>query len=208
MVADRGHPSWHWLGRADYRRVLADQLAARERVWAGGDGVIYLCEHPAVITLGRSANRDNVLAAGDVPVIQIERGGDVTYHGPGQLMIYPIVRVKTVVGFLSAIARALAEAVAAFGVCGAEFRRDPAGLWLGDAKLAACGIHIARGVSVHGWSLDVATPPEAWSRIRPCGLAVPQISLARATGREVLVEDVAAEVGPRLLRALICGGGV
>jgi lipoyl(octanoyl) transferase len=195
--------AWHWLGRADYRRVLADQLALRERVWAGEPGAVYLCEHPAVITLGRSANRDNVLAAGDVPVVQIERGGDVTYHGPGQLMIYPVVRVKTVVGFLSAIASALADAAAVFGVRGAEFRRDPAGLWLGDAKLAACGIHIARGVSVHGWALDVATPTDAWRRIRPCGLSVPQISLARAAGRDVTVEEMAVEVGPRLARALL-----
>ena len=192
-----------WLGRADYERVLADQLAARERVWAGAAGAIYLCEHPPVITLGRSAKRDNVLAAGDVPVVQIERGGDVTYHGPGQLMIYPVVRVKTVVGFLSAIASALADAAAVFGVRGAEFRRDPAGLWLGDAKLAACGIHIARGVSVHGWALNVCTPDDAWRRIRPCGLGVPQISVARAAGREVGVEEIAAEVEPRLARALL-----
>ncbi len=193
---------WHWLGRADYKRVLADQLAERERVWAGGPGVVYLCEHPPVITLGRSANIANVLAAGDVPVVQIERGGDVTYHGPGQLMIYPIVRVKSVVSFLSAIAGVLATVAEQLGVAGAEFRRDPAGLWLRDTKLAACGIHIARGVSVHGWALDVATPVDAWRRIRPCGMAVPQISLVRA-GADASVAAVAAEVGPRLVRALL-----
>ena len=193
---------WHWLGRVAYDRVLADQLALRERVWAGEPGAVLLCEHPPVITLGRSANRANVLDAGDVPVVQIERGGDVTYHGPGQLMIYPIVRVTSVVGFLSAIAGALAQAAATFGVPGAEFRRDPAGLWLGDAKLAACGIHIARGVSVHGWALDVATPTEAWQRIRPCGLSVPQISITRA-GRAVTVEEFAACAGPLVSRALL-----
>jgi lipoate-protein ligase B len=192
-----------WLGRADYERVLADQLAARERVWAGAAGAIYLCEHPPVITLGRSANRANVLAAGDVPVVQIERGGDVTYHGPGQLMVYPVVRVRSVVAFLATVAGVLADACAVFGVTGAEFRRDPAGLWLGDAKLAACGIHIARGVSVHGWALNVCTPDDAWRRIRPCGLGVPQISVARAAGREVGVEEIAAEVEPRLARALL-----
>ena len=109
--------AWHWLGRAPYRRVLADQLAARERVWAGADGVVLLCEHPAVITLGRSANRDNILvddaalAAAGVSVEQIERGGDVTYHGPGQLMIYPVVRLRAgVVDFLTRVAGAIAEA--------------------------------------------------------------------------------------------------
>ena len=197
------HTGVSWLGRADYEAVLADQLALRERVWSGEPGRVLLCEHPPVITLGRSADRANVLAAGDVPVVHIERGGDVTYHGPGQLMIYPIVRVKSVVAFLATVAGVLAEACAVFGVDGAEFRRDPAGLWLGEAKLAACGIHIARGVSVHGWALNVCTPDEPWTRIRPCGLGVPQISVARAAQREVSVEEIAAEVEPRLARALL-----
>ncbi len=195
---------WDWLGRADYARVLADQLAERERVWAGGDGMILLCEHPPVITLGRSANRANVLAPGDVPVIQIERGGDVTYHGPGQLMVYPVVRLQRgVVDFLARTAGALADACAALGVAGAEFRRDPAGLWLGDAKLAACGIHVARGVSVHGWALNVATPPEAWRAINPCGLSCAQVSLAARGVPQITVEQVARVAAPLLARALL-----
>ena len=196
-----------WLGRADYRAVLAEQHAERERVWAGGPGAVILCEHPPVITLGRSANRANVLAAGDVPIEPIERGGDVTYHGPGQLMVYPVVRVRGVVDFLSRVARALADACAAVGVAGAEFRRDPAGLWLGDAKLAACGIHIARGVSIHGFALNVATPDDAWQRIRPCGLCAAQISLADALAARglppVSVEQLAGDVGPRVVSALL-----
>jgi lipoyl(octanoyl) transferase len=204
---------WHWLGRAGYRRVLADQLAARERVWAGGDGVIYLCEHPAVITLGRSAREDNILAsAGElatagVSVENIERGGDVTYHGPGQLMIYPIVRLRRgVVDFLERVAGAIADACTALGAPGAAWQRDPAGVWRDGAKLAACGIHVARGVSVHGFALDVATPREAWQRIRPCGLAVPQVSLAELRAAPIAVESVAVEVGPRVVTALADGG--
>ena len=196
--------AWHWLGRAPYRRVLADQLAARERVWAGGDGVVYLCEHPAVITLGRSATLAHVVDAGDVPVERIERGGEVTYHGPGQLMVYPVVRVASgVVAFLERVAAAIIEACAALGV-NAEWRKDPAGVWLGGGKLAACGIHVARGVSVHGYAINVDTPDEAWRRIKPCGLDVPQVSLARARGVAIAVEDVAIEVGPRVVRALRC----
>ena len=192
-----------WLGRADYEPVLAEQLAARERVWAGEPGVVLLCEHPPVITLGRSANRANVLAPGDVPVVQIERGGDVTYHGPGQLMIYPIVRVKSVVAFLERVAGVLAEVATALGVPGAQWRRDPAGLWLGDAKLAACGIHVARGVSVHGWAFNVATPAAAWRAINPCGLSCRQVSLADARGLPIAVADVAGEAAPRLCRSLV-----
>jgi lipoyl(octanoyl) transferase len=198
---------WDWFGRASYRRVLADQLAERERVWAGGEGRVILCEHPPVITLGRSGKLDNVLDAGPVPVERIDRGGDVTYHGPGQLMVYPVIRLRAgVVDFLERVSRAVAEACAVLGVAGARFQRDPAGVWLDGAKLAACGIHIARGVSVHGFALDVATPVEAWRRIRPCGLDVPQVSLARARELRslppVTVEIVAAELGPRIVRAL------
>jgi len=193
---------WHWLGRAPYRRALADQLALRERVWAGGEGAVLLCEHPPVITLGRSATLANVLDAGDVPVERIERGGEVTYHGPGQLMIYPIVRIRSVVEFLERVAAAIGEACAALGVPGARWRRDPAGVWRDGAKLAACGIHVARGVPVHGFALDVDTPASAWARIRPCGLEVPQVSLARALGSAISVERVACEVGPRVAAAL------
>jgi len=196
-----------WLGRADYREVLAMQHAERERVWAGGGGTIFLCEHPPVLTLGRNATLANVLVAGDIPIERIERGGDVTYHGPGQLMVYPVVRVRGVVDFLARTAGALAAACAALGVAGAEFRRDPAGLWLGDAKLAACGIHIARGVSVHGYALNVCTPSDAWRGIRPCGLSCAQISLAEALATRQLppvsVEQVAAEAGPMLVAALL-----
>jgi lipoyl(octanoyl) transferase len=194
--------AWQWLGRAEFGRVLADQLAARERVWAGEPGVVLLCEHPPVITLGRSATAANILAAGDIPVERIERGGEVTYHGPGQLMVYPVVRLRSVVSFLEHVALAIAQTCAALGAPGAAWRRDPAGIWLDGQKLAACGIHIARSVSVHGFALNVDTPPEAWRAIRPCGLEVPQISLVRARGAAITVAEVAQELGPRVAQAV------
>jgi len=195
--------TWQWLGRADYRAVLAEQLALRERVWAGAAGVVLLCEHPPVITLGRSATTANIVDAGGIPVERIERGGEVTYHGPGQLMIYPVVRLRSVVGFLAAVAGAIIETCAELGAPGGQWRRDPAGIWLaGDRKLAACGIHVARGVSVHGFALNVETPPEAWRAIRPCGLAVAQVSLAGARGAPIAVAAVAERLGPRVVAAV------
>jgi len=194
--------AWQWLGPAEFRAVLAAQLAARERVWAGAPGVVLLCEHPPVITLGRSASVAHILAAGDIPVERIERGGEVTYHGPGQLMVYPVVRLRSVVGFLERVAAAIAETCAALGAPGAAWRRDIPGVWLGGKKLAACGIHVARGVSVHGFALDVDTPAAAWRTIRPCGLEVPQISLAAARGAPIAVAEVAQELGPRVARAV------
>jgi lipoyl(octanoyl) transferase len=207
MVAATAPLSFVWLGRAEYREVLAMQHAERERVWAGGAGTIFLCEHPPVITLGRHATLANVIAPGDVPIERIERGGDVTYHGPGQLMVYPVVRVKSVVAFLERVATVLADACAELGAPGAEFRRDPAGVWVGNAKLAACGIHIARSVSVHGWALNVCTPSNAWTKIRPCGLSCAQISVADVLATRdlppVSVEQLAACAGPRLVAALL-----
>jgi lipoyl(octanoyl) transferase len=193
---------WYWLGRRPYRRAYADQLALRERVWAGENGAVLLCEHPPVITLGRSATTANILDAGDVPIERIERGGDVTYHGPGQLMIYPIVRVKSVVETLGRIGGAIADACAALGATGAAWQRDPAGVWRGDAKIAACGIHISRGVSIHGFALDVDTPATAWARIRACGLDAPHASLAEVRGRPIDAIAAAIEVGPRVAAAL------
>jgi lipoyl(octanoyl) transferase len=193
---------WQWLGRAEFRTVLAEQLAVRERVWAGEPGMILLCEHSPVITLGRSATTANILDAGDIPIERIERGGEVTYHGPGQLMVYPVVRLRSVVAFLERVAQAIAETCAVLGAPGAAWQRDPAGVWLDGKKLAACGIHVARGVSVHGFALDVDTPLQAWRAIRPCGLDVRQISLSRARGAAIAVADVARELGPRVSQAV------
>lgn len=199
---------WRWLGRVAYRDALAQQLALRERVWAGAPGEILLCEHDPVITLGRSATPAHILDAGDIPVERIERGGEVTYHGPGQLMIYPIVRLRSVVRFLEQIAAAIIATAAQLGVEGAAWRRDPAGVWLGDAKLAACGIHVARGVCAHGFAFNLDTPDDAWRRIRPCGLSVPQVSLARARGTNaepLSVKNVAERLGPMLVEAVRLG---
>ena len=117
-------------------------------------------------------------------------------------MVYPVVRLVSVVGFLERVAAAIAETCAVLGAPGAAWQRDPAGVWLDGQKLAACGIHVARGVSVHGFALDVDTPPHAWRPIRPCGLDVPQISLARARGAPITVEQVAVELGPRVAYAV------
>ncbi len=206
-----------WLGRVEYAPTWQLQLALRDALLAGhGEPRVLLCEHPPVITLGRSARPENILAtpaalaAAGVAVHAIERGGDVTYHGPGQLMIYPILPIRSVVSFLSAVGSALAATSAALGVPGATFRTNPAGLWLGDHKLAACGISLRHGISVHGWAYNLATPPAMWRLIRPCGGDAPQLSLSEARTLAALppldpahcVADAAALVAPLLAAAL------
>lgn len=204
---------WDYLGRLRYRAALARQHALRDAVLAEtAEPALLLCEHEPVITLGRSAREENLLASAEelrrlgIDVVAIERGGDVTYHGPGQLMIYPIIPIKSALALLATVAGVLGELCAELGVPGAGFRERPAGLWLGAEKLAACGLHLRRGVVLHGWAFNVATAAESWRPLRPCGGDAPQLSLCAARQRvglpPVTVSEVAAEVGPRLARAL------
>jgi lipoyl(octanoyl) transferase len=170
---------WTWLGRVPYSQGTALQEQVRDRLLAGDPGAecLLLLEHEPVVTLGRSARARHIVAPDElrrqgVQVVRSSRGGDVTYHGPGQLMVYPIVRMESgVMQYLESLAAGLAALAAELGVPGSAWRRNPAGLWLGDAKLAACGLHVRRGVAVHGWAFNVSTPPAAWSWIVPCGLA-------------------------------------
>jgi lipoyl(octanoyl) transferase len=204
---------WRWLGRSAYAPLVDEMERRRAAILAGDEGAaaLLLCEHEPVITLGRGARAENVLlpaaalAARGVELVRSSRGGDVTYHGPGQLMVYPVVRLhRGVVAFLELVAGVLAEVAGELGAPGAAFRRAPAGLWLGDRKLAACGLHVRRGVAIHGFAFDIDTPADAWAAIVPCGLAgAPVISLARAVGGGVpSVAEVAELVGPRLSEAI------
>ena len=201
---------WTWLGRVSYAAGTELQERRREQLLAGDEAAacLLLLEHDPVITLGRGANADNILASEQelarrgVQVVRTSRGGDVTYHGPGQLMVYPVVKLTGVVAYLEALAGALAALAAELGVPGARWRRDPAGLWLGDAKLAACGIHVRRGVAVHGWAFNVATPPDPWSLIVPCGLRQVRVTSIADHTEPPSVEQVARRAAPHLLTAL------
>jgi len=188
-----------WLGRADYRSVwdLQKRLAA-----ARADGEIadrlLLVEHPAVLTLGRHADERHVLAPPDelarrgIDVLRVERGGEVTYHGPGQLVAYPIVglsrRGLLLRPFVRALEGAMAATCAAFGVA-ADRRDGHPGCWVdGDGpeprKIGALGIRVERGVSYHGIALNVDPDLADFDLIDACGMpGVASTSIARETGR-------------------------
>lgn len=135
---------------------------------------IWLLEHPPVFTLGMNASRDHVLAPGDIPVVQIDRGGQVTYHGPGQLVVYPLVDLRRaglgVRDIVTALERSVIDYAAALGI-EAECRRNAPGVYVSGRKLASVGIRVRRGASYHGIALNVGMDLEPFHRINPCGYA-------------------------------------
>jgi lipoyl(octanoyl) transferase len=205
-------PVWRWLGRVPFEETARLQEQLRAEVIAGrAPETLLLCEHDPVITLGRSAQAAHVLASADelarrgVALAAASRGGDVTYHGPGQLVGYPVLRLRGgVVSHLEAMARGLAALLATFGVV-AAWRRDAPGLWIDRgngsslAKICAFGVHVRHRVSIHGFALNVATALDAFDLIVPCGLRdVTVTSIAALTGAAPTLEALA----PRAADAL------
>jgi lipoate-protein ligase B len=190
-----------WLGRVEYtscwrlQRELSD-LRAEGRI---GD-VLLLLEHPPTITLGRSAKQTHLLASPDqlarmgVAVHAIDRGGDVTYHGPGQLVGYPVFHLadhrRDLHWFLRQIEEALIRALAALGVSGRRFPPHT-GVWVADEKIAAIGVKISRWVSTHGFALNVHPDIRHFDLIVPCGIREYGVtSLNGVTGRSFTLENV------------------
>jgi lipoyl(octanoyl) transferase len=162
---------------------------------------IWLVEHPPVFTLGMRADRAHVLAPGDIPVVQIDRGGQVTYHGPGQLVAYVLLDLRrlglTPRTLVQALETAVIETVAGYGVEAAA-RRDAPGVYVGGKKLAAVGLRVKRYCSYHGLALNVAMDLEPFERINPCGFADLEVTdLARLAGVADLGR-VRADLAPKL----------
>jgi lipoyl(octanoyl) transferase len=201
------------LGRVPYADALALQEELRAALGAGeGPETILLLEHPDVVTYGRSAKPGNTLFGEEAlralgyDVFRVNRGGDVTWHGPGQLVGYPILdlarRGSDVHRYIRTLERALIEAVADFGVV-ARQREGYAGVWLDERrKLASIGVGLRAWRTIHGFALNVCCDLERSRVIVPCGLAgVEMTSLASATGHEVDFEDVTARVEDALRKA-------
>ncbi|HEV2438854.1 MAG TPA: lipoyl(octanoyl) transferase LipB [bacterium] len=190
--------------------ALQKSLLAARQAGAVPDAVLFV-EHPPVITLGRAARAANVLAAPGmltargIDVFQIERGGDVTYHGPGQLVGYPIVDLRAfdedIGRYVRALETALIEALAAWGIAAARLKGFP-GVWAGDAKVAAIGVAVKRKVTMHGFALNVDPDLAAFDLINPCGLGRPVTSITRLLGRSVTLDEAAPVVAGTLAAAL------
>jgi len=179
------------LGLRDYEpvwRAMQDFTNARD-----GDtsDEIWFTEHNPVFTLGVNASRDHLLAPGDIPVVQIDRGGQVTYHGPGQLMIYPLIDLRRaglgVRPLVTALEQSVVDLAADYGIAAAS-RCDAPGVYVDGVKLASVGLRIRRGASFHGMALNVDVDLEPFSRINPCGFSNLEVTdLARLGAERDLV---------------------
>ncbi|HEY8369316.1 MAG TPA: lipoyl(octanoyl) transferase LipB [Thermodesulfobacteriota bacterium] len=189
------------LGRVPYAEALALQRDLARRRQAGEvPDTLLLCEHPPVVTLGRASRPEHLLASREalerrgVEVFDVERGGDVTYHGPGQLVGYPIVDLhghgRDLHRYLRALEEVIIRTAAAFGVAAGRVA-GKTGVWVGDRKLASIGIHVSRWVSWHGLAVNVTDEAlPGFELIVPCGLAgVRMTTLTREAGRPVTLTE-------------------
>jgi lipoate-protein ligase B len=205
---------WHWLGRVPFARTAALQEDLRADVRADRvPDTLLLLEHDAVITLGRSARAEHVLqsesalAARGVAVSRASRGGDVTFHGPGQLVGYPIVRLrKGVRAHVEGMAFALQEVLAELGVV-ARYKKESPGLWVdvpaGESKICAFGVSVHHRITMHGFALNLDPDLDAFGWIVPCGLPGGRATSLRAVRGEAptpgaLAARVAEALGAHL----------
>jgi len=166
---------------------------------------IWFCEHPPVFTLGLNAAKEHLLAPGDIPVVQIDRGGQVTFHGPGQLMIYPLIDIRRanigVRRLVTALEQSVVDLVAEHAVEAAA-RADAPGVYVEDRKLASVGLRIRRGASFHGMALNVDVDLEPFSRINPCGYEALEMTDLHRLGVNLQLKATSEELLPHFLTHL------
>lgn len=185
------------MNQIEYEEALALQLDLQEKVQNGESDHLLLLEHPKVITIGLNANLENILLSDQMLMEQgyavkhIRRGGDVTYHGPGQVVGYLIFNLKkkhggSIRNFVDTLEQTLIDFL--FDFYGIKAHRDPinAGVFIGHAKIAAIGLSVSRGVTMHGFALNVNTTLSDFSAIVPCGLSNRTVtSIAKIVGHDV-----------------------
>ncbi len=194
-----------WLGRRDYQPIWREMQALTDRRDATTPDQLWFLEHPPVFTLGMNADSGHVLSAGEIPVVRIDRGGQVTYHGPGQLMVYPLIDLRRaglgVRDLVTALEQATVELLAGYGIA-ARARPDAPGVYSGDAKIASIGIRVRRGGSYHGLALNVNMDLSPFDRINPCGYAGLAMTQIAAFGLQPELASVARALAPLLIDRL------
>jgi lipoyl(octanoyl) transferase len=200
-----------WLGRVRYAEGLEIQAEAARAVAEGGEESLLLLEHEPVFTLGRNADAADVLLdeesrrALGIELFEADRGGKATYHGPGQLVGYPILNLdpdrRDVKAYVTAVEETVIRTLASLAIPAARSPRKDrvTSVWVGNDKIAAIGVHISRWITTHGFALNVTNEPLAhFSGIVPCGITDGGVtSIERVLGRVLSLEEVAAALLPR-----------
>ena len=186
-------PVWHTMQRYTQRR---DDLSPDE---------LWCVEHPPVFTLGQSGKHHHILDPGSIPVVEVDRGGQVTYHGPGQAVVYTLINLRRRKLGVRAMVEALEQAVIALlaehGI-EAQSRRDAPGVYIGDRKIAALGLRVRRGCSYHGVALNVDMDLEPYQRINPCGYPGMAVTHMAAFTAPPTVSEAAQTLAVRLAAEL------
>ncbi|MBT8040196.1 MAG: lipoyl(octanoyl) transferase LipB [Gammaproteobacteria bacterium] len=193
------------IGRADYEPTWRAMQAFTDQRDGATDDELWLVEHPPVFTQGQSGKAEHVLAPGDIPVIQVDRGGQVTYHGPGQIVAYPLVDLKRLgVGvrdFVHRIEEAIIRVLARYGVEGERVEGAP-GIYVDGDKIASLGLRVRRACTFHGLAFNIDMDLEPFGRINPCGFAGLRVIRLRDLAEvefgaveDHLVEELAEQFG-------------
>ena len=198
-------PSVRRLSRTEYEPTWRAMQTFTEQRGPETPDEIWFLEHPPVFTLGMNAAREHVLAPGDIPLVQIDRGGQVTYHGPGQLVVYPLLDVRRcglgVRQLVMALENGISALLAPWNIS-AVGRRDAPGIYVEGRKLASIGLRIRRGCSYHGLAFNVAMDLEPFRRINPCGYRGLEVTDLRTLGVSLELRNAAELLAPHLLGAL------
>jgi lipoyl(octanoyl) transferase len=199
-----------WLGRVAYEPTWRAMQVFTDTRGADTPDELWLLEHEPVFTLGMNADPTHVLDAGEIPVVQIDRGGQVTYHGPGQLVVYPLIDVRRagigVRALVTALERAVIDLAAASGIV-AECRVNAPGVYVDGRKLASVGLRVRRGGSYHGLALNVNMDLAPFLRINPCGYAGLEMTQLAALGGPASVQAAGEAFAPLLLARLLAAAG-
>jgi len=193
------------LGAVDYAATLAEMQVFTGARTAATPDEIWLLEHPPVYTLGTNGDRSHLLDAGDVPVVKVDRGGQITYHGPGQLVVYTLLDIgRAGIGVRSLVCKleqSVIATLARYGIAAVGSREAP-GVYVAGAKVASIGLRVSRGGCYHGLALNVAPDLGPFTRINPCGYAGLEVTSIAKLGGPEEVSTVAAALLPRMLQEL------
>lgn len=190
-------------GRQEYIPLWREMQAFTDTRDENTPDEIWFVEHPPVFTMGLNASEEHLLAPGDIPVVQIDRGGQVTFHGPGQLMIYPLIDLRRanmgIRDLVTALEQSVVDLTAEYDI-EAEARPEAPGVYVNGDKLASVGLRIRRGSSFHGMALNVEVELEPFTRINPCGYADLKMTDLRRLGIDLQLDTAAEKFLPHFLQ--------